>query len=201
MKTLSVGAEAVIYLDKGDVIKARQPKEYRQKDLDRKLRLHRMRREVKVIEALMEIGVNVPGIIYVDERKTSITMQLVDGKKVRDILSESNYKSICTDIGKAVGIMHSKDIIHGDLTTSNMILNKKKLFFIDFGLSLFSKREEDKAVDLHLFKQALNSSHHQVAEDCFKVMIKAYKKTNSDWKDVLERLEKVESRGRYKGKK
>ena len=88
-------------------------------------------------------------------------------------------------------------IIHGDLTTSNMIL-EKEIKFIDFGLSFFSTKDEDKAVDLHLFRQALESRHHTMWEKCFEAALKGYRLGNVDYSSVLTRLEKVESRGRNK---
>ncbi len=220
MKTISIGAEAVVYADDAlrVVVKQRQPKKYRAKELDEKLRLHRMRREAKVIEALRQLKIPVPKLINVDEKTAAITMQLIEGQKVRDTLNRGNCGSICAEIGKAVGTMHSNDIVHGDLTTSNMILGRNsnkgsarpyqpsptddgKVYFIDFGLSMFSNKDEDKAVDLHLFRQALNSSHHEIAGRCFAAAIAAYKKANADGlKNVLKRLEKVEERGRNKGK-
>ena len=204
MRKLSIGAEAVIFADdaKKEVIKQRQPKKYRVKELDNRLRLHRMRREAKVIEALQQLGIPVPKLIDINEKTATITMQLIQGGKVRDILSSGNYKSVCGEIGKSIGIMHRSNIVHGDLTTSNMILGSgNKVCFVDFGLSLFSNKEEDKAVDLHLFRQALNSSHSEIAKECFAAAITAYKEANnSGWKKVLNRLEKVEGRGRNKGK-
>lgn len=205
MRRLSIGAEAVIFVDdaKKEVIKQRQPKKYRVKELDDKLRLHRMKREAKVIETLLQLGIPVPKLIGINEKTATITMRLVDGKKIRDILGSHNHAAICSEIGKSVGTMHGNDIVHGDLTTSNMIRSSHdgKIYFVDFGLSLFSNKDEDKAVDLHLFRQALNSSHHEIAKECFAAAITAYKKANSSgWKAVLKRLEKVEGRGRNKQK-
>ncbi len=201
MKALSIGAEAVVAADekKKTVKKQRLPKSYRIKELDDRLRLHRMRREVKIMEALQQLGVPVPKVLDVDEKAATITMQLVDGKKVRDALNSSNCGTIAADIGKNIGTLHSNNIVHGDLTTSNMIQGKDgKIFLIDFGLSLFSNKEEDKAVDLHLFRQALESSHHELAEKSFAEAMKAYKESNTGWKNVLARLEKVDKRGRNK---
>ena len=204
MRKPSIGAEAVVYADdsRKTVEKQRLPKKYRIKELDDRLRLHRMRREAKVIESLQQLGVPVPKLLDVNEKTAALTMQLIEGKKVKDALSSSNYLNICSEIGKSIGIMHRSNIVHGDLTTSNMILGSgDKVCFVDFGLSLFSNKEEDKAVDLHLFRQALNSSHHEIASKCFAAAITAYKEANrSGWKAVLKRLEKVEGRGRNKGK-
>lgn len=216
MKTLAIGAEAVVYADerRKTVIKQRQPKKYRIKELDEKLRLHRMRREAKVIEALQQLGIPVPKLINADEKTATLTMQLVKGEKVKDALNGGSCGNICSEIGKYVGLMHMNNLVHGDLTTSNMIhssttfltkrLIKKrdgKIYFVDFGLSAFSNKDEDKAVDLHLFRQALSGSHSKIAEKCFAVAITAYKEANgSGWRNVLRRLEKVEGRGRNKQK-
>lgn len=201
MKILSIGAEATIYADGKNILKKRQPKMYRVKELDDRLRMHRMRREAKVIETLGKLGVPTPKLIATDETTATITMQLVEGKKARDTINGTNYPAMAAEIGKNIGIMHKNNIVHGDLTTSNMISRSGKVYFVDFGLSLFSRKDEDKAVDLHLFRQALNSSHHEIAQECFEAAMAAYRGANSGWRKVMERLEKVEGRGRNKGKK
>ena len=81
-----------------------------------------------------------------------------------------------------------------------MILDKE-VYFIDFGLSFFSQKAEDKAVDLHLLKEALESKHCKIWEDCFKSAISAYKKAANSGNETLKRLEIVEKRGRYRAKK
>jgi len=72
----------------------------------------------------------------------------------------------------------------------------QKLYIIDFGLSFHSFRLEDKAVDLHLIKQALEAKHFQNYKKLYKSFISAYKP--KDKKQVLAQLQEVESRGRYK---
>jgi len=79
-----------------------------------------------------------------------------------------------------------------------MILKDKNIYFIDFGLGFFSIKLEDKAVDIHLFRQALESKHYKTAEECFKYIVEGYKKESKDFNEVMNRLEKVEKRGRYK---
>ena len=104
------------------------------------------------------------------------------------------------EIGEKVAILHNNQIIHGDLTTSNMILNKE-IYFIDFGLSFFSRKIEDKAVDLHLLKEALESKHSKIWKKSYRTALGSYTKKAVDGKEVLKRIKVVEKRGRYKGKK
>ena len=103
----------------------------------------------------------------------------------------------CKKIGEMIAKMHDNDIIHGDLTTSNMILKNKEIFFIDFGLSFFSKKIEDKAVDIHLLHRALESKHYKVFDKAFKQILKGYK-TVKDYDEVMERFNVVKSRGKNK---
>ena len=80
-----------------------------------------------------------------------------------------------------------------------MIYNNE-VYFIDFGLSFFSQKIEDKAVDLHLLRQALESKHYKVFNKAFKLVLKGYKRESENYDDIMNRLEKVEARGRNKGK-
>ncbi len=201
MKQIGDGAEAIIYLDK-DVIKHRIEKSYRHKDIDVKLRKFRTRRESKILKKLQEIGFPAPKLIEIDDKEMKIVMSYINAPRLRDVLEKKDHKKLCKEIGEKIALLHNNDIIHGDLTTSNMLLtdgSPDKLYFIDFGLSFFSKRLEDKAVDLHLLRQALESKHHRIWEDGFKSILIGYKKAQ-DYKEILLRFEKVESRGRYKGK-
>lgn len=191
-KILGKGAEAVIYIKGSDVVKDRIKKNYRIPEIDVPLRSSRTRREAKILNKLESIGFPAPRIIETD-KKEKIIMSFVEGSKVRDIL-DGCYEKISVEIGKKLRILHDNGIIHGDLTTSNMIL-KDEVYFIDFGLSFFSDKAEDKAVDLHLLRQALESKHYRIWKKCFGLILKNY----SD-KTIIKRLEKVESRGRNKTK-
>lgn len=196
MKILKQGAESVILLDKDKIIKHRILKSYRIKEIDDKIRKSRTRSEAKLLE---KADVNVPKIFEVDEKEMKIKMEYLDGSLVKNIfdnLKEKERLALCKTLGEEISKLHSKDIIHGDLTTSNLIFKDGKLYFIDFGLGFFSNRVEDKAVDLHLLKQALESKHYKSFKRSYQQVLKHYKH-----KDVLKRLEKVESRGRYKERK
>jgi Kae1-associated kinase Bud32 len=197
MEKIAQGAEAVLYRKDNKIIKERVKKNYRISIIDDSLRKFRTRREAKFIEKLPVPG---PKLISVDDKKMIIEMDFIDGPKVRDIL-DSNLE-LCKEIGKKVAVLHNNNMIHGDLTTSNMILKKKdeQIYFIDFGLSFFSHKIEDKAVDLHLLKQALESKHYKVFEKAFKLILEGYKKESDNYKEILERFEQVEERGRNKHK-
>mgnify|MGYP001561246109 CR=1 FL=1 len=194
-KIICQGAEAILYQEKNKLIKHRIPKSYRIKEIDDKLRKFRTRREGKILE---KASINVPKIFKIDDKDMKIEMEFIPGKLLKDILDDlsiSERNKICKQIGEEISKLHEQSIIHGDLTTSNLIYYNKKIYFIDFGLSFFSHKIEDKAVDLHLLKQALESKHYKHFESTFKAILSAYKN-----KEVLSRLEIVEKRGRYKRK-
>jgi len=195
-KVLAQGAEAVLYKTDSEVIKDRISKGYRIKQIDDQLRKRRTKLEAKLLSDAARAGVPTPKILEL--KKTEMTFEFIDGIKVRDWLdAEKNkveIKKICKQIGETTAKMHSVNIIHGDLTTSNMINKEGKIYFIDFGLGTHSLRIEDKAVDLHLFKECLVSKHHNIWKTCWEAFIEGYKDLQ-----VIERLKKVEKRGRYKG--
>jgi Kae1-associated kinase Bud32 len=125
-------------------------------------------------------------------------MPFVEGNKLSESLDDlRNWKEVCQTIGRNIAKLHDADIIHGDLTTSNMILREGEVIFIDFGLGFQNGRIEDKAVDLYLIKEALEAKHFKRFEEYFAAVLEGYKLSKS-WKEVLKRLEKVEKRGRYK---
>ncbi len=186
------GAEAIV--DVGSiVIKKRIPKSYRIKQLDEKLIKERTKREISV---LTKCPIPCPKLI--NSEKNIIEMTKVPGIKLSDNLE--THPEIVKTIGKQIAELHNKGIFHGDLTTSNIIYDGKTVYFIDFGLSLFSRKKEDKAVDLHLFRQSLESKHHTIYENSYKEFLKSYKKHSNNGIEILKRLEEVEKRGRYKQK-
>jgi len=192
------GAEAILIHKNGKLIKKRVPKGYRHPDLDKKIRTRRTRSEAKLLEKAGKI-INIPKVLSVDDKKAEIDMEYIEGKKLSEHLDEfplNEQEKICFQIGENVAVLHQNDLIHGDLTTSNMILHQDKIFFIDFGLGFHSTRIEDKAVDLHLMRQALESKHFHHWQQLFDAVLLGYKKLGDE--SVLLQLKKVESRGRYK---
>ncbi|HOP09596.1 MAG TPA: hypothetical protein PLC12_05220, partial [Candidatus Methanofastidiosa archaeon] len=95
------------------------------------------------------------------------------------------------------GRLHGNNIIHGDLTTSNMIHRGDEIVFIDFGLGEFSSETEKQAVDAHLLKQALKSTHFDHWERYWETFTASYCDTYERGDDVIERIADIEMRGRY----
>lgn len=192
---LAKGAEAELTKKDNTLVKDRISKGYRLPELDDRLRKRRTALEARMLREARRAGVLTPQVI--DEGKTTLVLEFIEGKKVKDIL-DKNCKEISERIGEAVARLHSFDIIHGDLTTGNMILNEKGLWLIDFGLSFVSKRAEDKAVDLYLLHEALESTHFAVLEDAWNKTLDSYKRHYQDSGKVIKALLDVEKRGRYK---
>lgn len=197
MRRIGDGAEAIIYRDGNSVIKDRIKKRYRLDEIDTKLRKFRTRREAKVIDKLNAIGFPSPKLMESDDKKALIKMSFVKGTPLRDVLDDMNPEEIGREIGRKIALLHKNNIIHGDLTTSNMIWDDE-VYFIDFGLSFFSTKIEDMAVDLHLLKEALESKHFRIWERCYKSALGSYTKEMENSEAILNRLVKVEARGRYK---
>lgn len=198
MKLIAQGAEAKLYRKDNELIKDRISKSYRIKEIDEPLRKSRTKKEAKLISEARRVGINVPKIISVEEYK--ITMEFIDGTKLKDALNNTDSKTrkkLAEEIGKIAGILHSNDIVHGDLTTSNMILKDDKIFLIDFGLGDLSKRIEDHAVDISVLKEAFKSTHYKYLKELWSSFICGYKQNNSKSDDVLRTLEDIQKRGRY----
>lgn len=191
MKILQ-GAEAEVEIKEDSVLKTRPRKNYRHESIDSRLREERTETEVKLMKEARKHGVNVPEIKGSSESR--IEMDRIKGDMLKQVL-ENDIEKI-EKLGENVALIHDTNIIHGDLTTSNALVYEK-VYLIDFGLSYRSQRVEDKAVDIHLLKQVLNSSHPEVADKAWENFIEGYRSyKKSD--EVLEQLEDVESRGRYK---
>ena len=185
---LAQGAEATLTKHDDTVQKERLQKTYRHPDLDATLRKSRTKREAKVLERLKDLA---PTLISTQD--TTITMEYIDAPTVKDALNTNNAQQLGTHIGQAVKKMHDTGVVHGDLTTSNMLASNP-LTLIDFGLAEFSTSLEDRAVDLHVLKQALKAKHPDL--DVWKHILNGYAPTTQ----LLKRLTTVEGRGRYKQK-
>ncbi len=202
MKLLKKGAEADIYLIKWNksnaILKIRKSKNYRNPTLDSKIRKQRTIKESQIISEVKSFGITSPLVYFVNLKESEIIMQEIPGIPIHD-LPESKIINLSTKIGKLVGTMHKNGIMHGDLTTSNFILYKNKVYVIDFGLSQKTVKPEDHAVDLRLIKEILNSAHAKIMESSWKNFLLGYKSIvgPSKFTKITNLVSVIESRGRY----
>lgn len=201
------GAEASLFLKdwqgRKAIMKRRLPKKYRLPEIDEKIRTYRTIHESQLLHYAKEAGVPTPIIFMVDLFDSNIIMEFVEGKQVKQILNDVSFEerqSLSRHIGNLIGRLHCSEIIHGDLTTSNMILTPSgKVVFVDFGLGERTVELELRGVDLHLMKRAFQSTHFRYAEECFNAVLEGYANVVGDemTKKVLCKISEIEKRGRY----
>lgn len=205
--SIKKGAEASLFVEEWQgrkvIMKRRLPKKYRHQELDQKIRVYRTIHESQLLHSAKEVGVATPTIFMVDLMNFNIIMEFVEGKLIKQLLadlSSEERQSISKHIGQLIGRLHIGGIVHGDLTTSNMILTpNRKLFFIDFGLAEKTVELELRAVDLHLMKRAFQSIHFRYAEECFNAVLEGYGAVMGEEtaKRVSAKINEIERRGRY----
>ncbi len=187
---LNNGAEAVVRVEDGMLVKERVPKNYRQKELDERIRKERTKAEARIISEARRAGVPTP-IIY-DIENSTIKMQYIDGVALKHVIDEK----LSEQIGVLVAELHAAGIIHGDLTTSNLILFNDKIYMIDFGLSFSEGSVEARGVDVHVLFRTFESTHRN-HEKLIEAFCRGYRKELGQADEVLERVKEIEKRGRY----
>ncbi len=206
-RELKLGAEARITLKDKVVVKERIKKSYRLAKIDSVLRKERTAAEASLLQKAARAQASVPRVLKVDKENSTIEMEFIDGTLVDKIIDEKLAK----ELGKEIALLHDNSIIHGDLTTSNIIVKQEKphtahrtpqthIYFIDFGLGEFSDSVEKKAVDLKVLKEALEANHPESSAKLFKAVLAGYKANSKKSGEVLERFSNVEKRGRYKNR-
>ncbi len=190
------GAEAVVLIGDDKVVKTRLKKDYRIKELDERLRAERTRAEAKIMSEARRLGIPTP-IIY-DVGRFDLVMEVIEGPPLKDVIDEEKARQA----GVLVGRLHGGGIIHGDLTTSNMLVkgdgrSRGRIYLIDFGLSFWDEMLESRGVDVHVFYQTLISSH-KGHERLMAAFADGYRSSFAGADAVLERVREIEYRGRYK---
>jgi len=209
-KIIKKGAEASLYygywFGKEVIFKYRIPKKYRITELDKLIRTERTLNEARALIKVKKYGINVPQVFEIDSANSTIIMKYIQGNRLKDILPDLNdnlKKKYFNDIGRTIATLHRNGHIHGDITTSNIIITpNENIFLIDFGLHEYSDKIENKSVDLHLFKRVLISSHGKYYEFCFNAFLEGYKSEyekmgDDECDEIIKNIDAVESRGRY----
>lgn len=225
-------------------LKVRPEKKWRHPTLDKRLTRQRILAEARVLVKLSGEGIAaggggrkvkdpkknaegvgslrgmVPAVLGLDWEKGWLVTEWIDGGTVkhaiyrRDAADEEALKGLLQRIGAVVGKLHAAGVVHGDLTTSNLMLRphasnsegnsidtsdlQGDIVLIDFGLATQSVSDEDRAVDLYVLERAFGSTHPK-EEGLFEEVLKGYGETmGKAGKVVLRRLEDVRMRGRKK---
>lgn len=205
-KLIYRGAEADLLLGtwagETAVHKLRKPLSYRLEVLDRTIRSHRTLNEAHMIHDARSAGVRAPYLYFVDPPSALLVMEYIEGERMKTVLENAPEETVVTlsrKLGEGVAAMHTGGIMHGDITTSNVIVRDGQLVFIDFGLSLHSSKLEDHAVDLRLIKETLTGAHSRIASVAFRELLEGYKtRVGEDRLEATKRkLSEIERRGRY----
>ncbi|KAK3327285.1 Serine/threonine-protein kinase BUD32 [Cercophora scortea] len=209
-------------------VKYRPPKPYRHPLLDARLTKARLSSEAKVLDRCARDGVPVPALYAIDAAAGWMALEWIEGAPVRQGINEwlgarpetdttpdeqvdqTPLVDLMRRIGTVMGALHRTGVVHGDLTTSNMMLRPWKdghtgggngtvldgdVVLIDFGLATQSQSDEDRAVDLYVLERAFASTHPR-AEAHFEYVLEAYGKTFKKAPSVLVKLADVRMRGR-----
>ncbi|MHA2154478.1 MAG: KEOPS complex kinase/ATPase Bud32 [Candidatus Hodarchaeales archaeon] len=201
---IAKGAEAIIYrgtfLQDPIAIKHRLPKAYRHPDIDNRIRLHRLRSEAKVMTSARKIGVSVPCLMGIDIQNHILILESLEGKilfEKMDSLPTEKLQPIFLKIGRQIGLLHSNDIIHGDLTVFNVLIQlEEKPSLIDFGLGKISNEVEAKADDILTFYSTLKAIQ-PASKILFSKFLEGYLSVYPEGKNTYEQMKKIQSRARY----
>lgn len=207
---LSIGAEATLEKVKVGtqtlLKKTRVPKGYRNAHLDARLRKERTTSEARLLHEAKKCGVRTPLLYAADSHEHALYIEFIPGERLKHFLLKKNAEKdkahYCVAFGKMIAQLHAHGLVHGDLTTSNVLVHQAKgakklgeLVLIDFGLAFHSKKLEDLAVDLVNLKKTYSGTHPDY-EKGWDVIQDAYVK-NGGKKAVLKKMEEVERRIRY----
>jgi TP53 regulating kinase-like protein len=205
-RLLYKGAEADIIHGKWQgldaVFKVRRPLAYRLKVMDDAIRRQRTIHEADMIHSAKEGGVSSPFLFDVDVPAATLVMEYVKGERVKDLVGTATRKAvrdIFFEFGRSVAKLHEAGIMHGDLTTANVVKRGEELVFIDFGLSVRTTRLEDHAVDLRLIKETLVGAHSLISSVALEALLRGYKEGVGTVRAraAFRQLQNIERRGRY----
>ncbi len=207
MRLIYRGAEADVFEGQWcglpAVYKVRNPLPYRLPELDNLIRSQRTVREAETIHAAKQAGVRSPHIYYLSGHEALLVMEYVRGERLKTLLdkvSEREATEVAGDLGRSIGALHGQGIVHGDVTTSNVIVEGTgAVRLIDFGLAGHSKRLEDHAVDLRLIKETLTAAHHDLSKTFMDGLMRGYGSAlgRARAKAAARKLAEIERRGRY----
>jgi TP53 regulating kinase and related kinases len=186
------------------VYKVRNPLLYRLPELDKLIRSQRTVHEAQMIHLSKLAGVTAPHLYYLSPQEALLVMEYLEGERLKTLLLEAGLKDervaeIGEEFGRSIGKLHAAGIMHGDLTTSNVIVDGDSISLIDFGLAIHSQRLEDQAVDLRLIKETLTGAHNDVSKRFMQSLLSGYSSVlgRGRAEAATRKLAEIERRGRY----
>jgi TP53 regulating kinase-like protein len=83
--------------------------------------------EARTLLKARKLGVFTPAVLHVDLEHSSLYLEKIEGQSIKaalhgGLLAADETTRVMKEIGKAVAKLHDGGIIHGDLTTSNLML-------------------------------------------------------------------------------
>ncbi|EZQ03129.1 serine/threonine protein kinase [Candidatus Acidianus copahuensis] len=202
LKLISRGAESFIYetyfLGIHAILKKRISKQYRESTLDERINRERTIHEAKIMYDAMRAGVPVPAVLYINLEQKELIIEYIEGESLLEYLKRRNEMEdkFMEELGIIVSRLHRNKIVHGDLTTNNVMVSNNRLFVIDFGLSKRSDDVEDIATDIHVFLRSLESIHPEKKEKLYSAFLKGYMAL-PNFNEVLSTVKEIRMRGRY----
>lgn len=185
------------YFGKKALLKERVEKGYRNKELNKKLIASRVVRECNLLNKAKSAGIRTPVLYKVEKESGRIWMEFVQGTQLKELLKKGKGQEYCRKFGEGIGRLHLHKIVHGDLTTSNVLIHNKELVFIDFGLGFVSGKKEDFAVDLLNLKKVFLASHPLLEKE-WKEIVQGYCRVFKKGRRIIEKMKEVDERARYK---
>nr|XP_019605291.1 PREDICTED: TP53-regulating kinase [Rhinolophus sinicus] len=212
LELVKQGAEARVFRGRFQgrpaMVKHRFPKGYRHPALEARLSRRRTVQEARALLRCRRAGISAPVVFFVDYASNCLYMEEIEASvTVRDYIQSTmetektpqSLFGLAKTVGQVLARMHDEDLIHGDLTTSNMLLKppleQLNIVLIDFGLSFISALPEDKGVDLYVLEKAFLSTHPNT-ESVFEAFLKSYSTSSKKARPVLKKLDEVRLRGR-----
>ncbi|RDE13068.1 MAG: Kae1-associated kinase Bud32 [Candidatus Thorarchaeota archaeon] len=206
MEPWAIGAESTIFKTeqwgRPIILKWRPEKPYLLKEIDEQLRRTRTSRECKMLTYARLLGVPTPAVHWTNLASCTIAMDYIEGRQLKlmaGTLSRSLLHELCYRFGQSIALMHRGNVVHGDPTTSNVLIDgKSRLWMVDFGLAEWNATLEMKGVDLHLIHRALETTHWDQQEDMLAGVLEGYMSLlGSDAELAFSRMKSIRERGRY----
>jgi N6-L-threonylcarbamoyladenine synthase/protein kinase Bud32 len=196
------GAEASIvdteFYGRKTIKKTRMEKNYRNKDLDRRIRNERIRNEFNILYKLKEKGIDVPLIYDFDRYDFSITMEKIEGITLNKFIRENkSYEDKIKDLGRIIARMHNLFLSHGDLNPNNIMISGNRIYLLDPSMGNINCTVEDMADDIFLLTESFKSLFSGYSQLLEEIFLKSYMTVSDNSEAVKGTLNEIIQRRRY----